>query len=609
MTWGHLRQHHTALWMGLFGLFLGLSPASHAQITPSQGTSATSGLEAFSWVVRSPHERVRDFLLQHLELRRYQALSDLDEAELARLLVDADEQARELLATWGYFNPTLTWQHDKSIGPARLGHIRLDVQPGLPARITQVQWQWLGDITDKPSRAGLQASIEQQWDLPAGAVFTQAGWDRAKNKALRHLMAEHYPWGQLALSQARVDADNNQVMLSLTLDSGPAVRLGELKISGADKYGALQVERLARLPPEQPYRQSDLLEAQQRLVLSGFYDAVYVSLEPQGHLARAPVLIDLKESPRQRWQLGVGLRSDSGARLTAEHTHHRVPGLNWRAVSRLAIDKDLQTVGVDLLAPPDSSLWRWNTSAQFNRQQRDNDLISSQRWRAGRIQTGPRIDRSFYAQYDVATQSSNTLGHLESVSGNFAWTWRDFDSLPFPSQGLGLGLELGSGVSLGPGHQPYVRWLVKGLGIQPLGKQMGRLALRGSLGSVISQDTRMLPTTQLFLTGGDNSVRGYALNSIGIDLGHGQIGAGRYLSTASVEWQRPFRWKGQLTDWETAVFVDAGAVANDLNLLNTHWSYGFGARWRSPIGPVRMDLAHAQTLNQWRLHLSVGFTF
>lgn len=608
MKWGHCPPHSTALIMGLFGLLIGCS-VTQAQTTPAQDANTSAGPELFSWVVNSPNARVRDFLLQHMALQRYQALSDLDDAELTRLLADADEQARELLATWGFFNPELRWGHDRTKGPSPLGQISLEVQTGPAARVTQVQWQWLGEMTDTPASPNPRERIEQQWDLPVGEIFTQSGWSRAKSKALRQLVSEHYPWGRLAHSEARVDADNNQVVLSLTLDSGPAVRLGDLKITGADKYGALQVERLARLAPDQAYRQADLLEAQQRLVISGFYDSVFVNLESEGHLARAPVHIELKESPRQRWLLGVGVRSDSGPRLTAEHTHHSVPGLHWRAVSRLAIDKDLQTVGLDLLAPPDSSGWRWNTSALFSRQQRTLEVISSQRWRAGKIQTGTRIDRSVFVQYDTTTSSLSDLGTLESFSGNFAWTWRDFDSLPFPTRGTGLGLELGSGVSLGPGHQPYARWLVKGLGIQPLGSQMGRLALRGSLGSVISQDTRNLPSTQLFLTGGDNSVRGYALNSIGIDLGHGQVGAGRYLGTASVEWQRPFRWKGQLTDWETAVFADAGAVSNDLQGLKPQRSYGVGARWRSPIGPVRMDLAHAQTLQKWRLHLSVGFTF
>jgi translocation and assembly module TamA len=609
MRWVKPRQFFTALLLGLCGFIAAWGPNANAETLSDWAENSAAKPLAFSWVVTSENAEIRDFLLKHMALSRFQALSDLDDTELTRLLDNADEQARELLATQGFFNPQLSWQQDKTKGPHPLGQVTLTVKTGPPARISQVQWQWLGELTQATTGPQQQAHIQNQWGLPPGAPFTQAAWSQAKNNALRQLVSEHYPWGRLATSEARVDAENNQVLLSVTVDSGPAVRLGALNITGATKYGALQVERLARLSPDQPYRQSDLLEAQQRLVLSGFYDSVFVSLEPQGNLARAPVNIELKESLRQRWLLGVGMRSDSGPRLTAEHTHHSIPGLNWRAVSRLAIDKDLQTMGLDLLAPPDSTLWRWNTSAQINRQVRDNDVISSQRWRAGRIQIGPRIDRSYYAQYDVASQQSNVLGHLESVSGNFAWTWRDFDSLPFPSRGLGLGLELGTGVSLGATHQPYVRWLAKGLSLWPLGQNSGRLAVRASMGSVVSQDTRNLPTTQLFLTGGDNSVRGYALNSIGVDLGNGQVGAGRYLSTGSVEWQRPLRWKGQLTEWETAVFADAGAVANELHLLHTQWSYGVGARWRSPIGPVRMDLAHAQALQKWRLHLSVGFTF
>jgi translocation and assembly module TamA len=609
MTWLVRGQSCSALLLCLCGFASLWSPAAHAESLPTQALKPAAAPPAFSWVVKSKDEEISDFLLQYMELRRYQALNDLDETELTRLLEDADEQARELLATQGFFNPQLSWQKNPAQGPSPLGQVTLTVDTGPPARITQVQWQWLGELTLAPTGLRQQTGIQKQWGLPPGAPFTQAAWSQAKNNALRQLVSEHYPWGRVAESEARVDAATNEVVLSLTLDSGPAVRLGDLNITGATKYGALQVARLARLPPDQPYRQSDLLEAQQRLVLSGFYDSVFVSLEPEGNLARPPVNIELKETLRQRWLLGVGVRSDSGPRLSAEHTHHSIPGLNWRAVSRLAIDKDLQTMGLDLLAPPDSSLWRWNTSAQFNRQLRDNDVISSQRWRAGRLQTGPRIDRSYFAQYDVASQQSNALGNLESVSGNFAWTWRNFDSLPFPSRGWGLGLELGSGVSLGAVNQPYVRWLAKGLSFWPLGSNSGRLAVRASMGSVVSQDTRYLPTTQLFLTGGDNTVRGYALNSIGVDLGQGQIGAGRYLSTGSVEWQRPLRWNGQMTDWETAVFADAGAVANELHLLRTQTSYGIGARWRSPVGPVRMDLAHAQALQKWRLHLSVGFTF
>ncbi|PUE50952.1 hypothetical protein B9Z47_04330 [Limnohabitans sp. 2KL-1] len=568
-----------------------------------------SNAPVFELVVRADQAAIAPFLTQHLALQRYRALSDLDEIELSRLLRDADTQARELLATLGFFNPQLRWTHDLSAQGRALGQVQLDVSTGPPARIAQVQWHWQGDVAENPMAQTQQQDIVQLWALPPGETFTQTAWNQAKNQALRQLVSERYPWGRLVSSQARIDTDNNRVHLDLTLDSGPSVRLGSVQITGADKYGAQQVERLARLLPGKLYRQSDLLEAQQRLVVSGFYDSVFVSLDPEAGGEVAPVKVELKESLRQKWVLGLGMRSDSGARVTAEHTHHSIPGLHWRAVSKVALDRDLQSVGLDLLAPPDSDLWRWNTSLKVDHEKRVGFQVNSQRWRAGRTQLGERIDRSYFAQYDSANQMGDIQGQKESISGNYAWIWRDFDSLPFPNRGLGLGVEVGTGVTLGSDREPYARWLVRGLAFMPLGKTAGRLALRAEMGSVVSRNTVNLPTTQLFLTGGDNSVRGYAPNSIGVTADNGLIVAGRYLASGSVEWQRPIVWNQQRTDWESAIFADAGAVTNAMSQVRAQIGYGVGARWRSPVGPVRMDLAYAQSLRKLRLHLSVGFTF
>ena len=576
---------------------------------PGSPSEAQPSPQAFGLEVRSSNKAIADFLTQHLDLQRFRSLSDLEETELTRLLRDAEVQARELMGTLGFFNPELRWSQDKTARTGALGQVWLDVNTGPVATISEVQWQWLGDMANNPTAQAQQQAIVQQWALPVGEKFNQSDWNAAKNQALRQLVAENYPWGRLLHSLALVDEPNNQVRLWISLDSGPAVHLGDLQISGADKYGKAQVERLARLPAGQPYRQNDLLEAQQRLVVSGFYDSVFVSLDAEGNPTQVPVKVELKESLRQKWVLGLGVRSDSGARLTAEHTHHSVPGLNWRSISKISLDRDLQSIGMELLAPPDSSLWRWNTSAKFDQEKRGDFQINSQRWRAGRIQIGERIDRSYYAQYDAANQQNDVQGVRESVSGNVAWTWRNFDSLPFPDSGLGVGVELGSGVTLGKQVEPYVRWRAKGLGLLPLGKTHGRLAVRAEMGSVVSRDTTNLPTTQLFLAGGDNSVRGYATNSIGVDSIEGLSVAGRYMALGSVEWQQPIRWDGQRTDWESALFVDAGAVANETQQLKAQLGYGIGARWRSPVGPVRIDLAYAQALHKLRLHLSVGFTF
>ena len=605
-------QHCQVRWTcrGLTSLVLStclMGQVLAATETPDATTVQTP--PAFELVVKADDNRIRTWLEQHLALQNYKTLNDLDDTELSRLLRDADQQARDLLGTLGFFNPQLRWTQSAANSEQAARLVQLEVIGGPVARIVQIQWHWQGDAAQNSQAQTQKEEIVSQWALPPGEQFTQAEWSSAKNQALRQLVSQRYPWGRIVESQARVDATSNEVRLDLTLDSGPPVFLGPMQIIGSDRYGSEQVQRLARLYPGMLYRQNELLEAQQRLVSSGFYDAVFVGVDPDGPADAAPVKVELKEAMRQKWVLGVGVRSDSGARLTAEHTHHSVPGLGWRSVSKLALDKNLQSIGLDLLAPPDISLWRWNTSVKMDHEKFTGFQVNSQRWRAGRSQLGERIDRSYYAQYDGAKLIGDLRGQQEAISGNYAWTWRNFDSLPFPSRGLGWGLEVGAGVTLGAQKEPYVRWLTKGLFLQPVGQTSGRLALRAELGSVVSKDTSNLPSTQLFLAGGDHSVRGYAPRSIGIEQANGLVLAGRYLATSSLEWQRPITVNRQRTEWESAVFVDAGTVSNDMHQLKTRLGLGVGARWRSPVGPVRIDLAYGQAVRKLRLHMNVGFTF
>jgi translocation and assembly module TamA len=36
---------------------------------------------------------------------------------------------------------------------------------------------------------------------------------------------------------------------------------------------------------------------------------------------------------------------------------------------------------------------------------------------------------------------------------------------------------------------------------------------------------------------------------------------------------------------------------------------GIGLRWRSPVGPLRLDLAYGEAVRKARLHFSVGISF
>ena len=594
---GSRRRTRHAWALGCAALLLALGCA--AQTQTAKDTPVPLAGAAFALQLDAP-AALQPLLSRHLELLRYRDVPDLDDTELTRLVASAEADARQLLATQGYFSPQLRldWQ------PGTPRQVRLHLDPGPLTRVGPVELT-LDAPLPPAEREALRKHLLGLWPLPAGHPFTQADWDSAKQQVLRELGRQRYPAAHWTLTQAEIDPAQHQAHLTLALASGPLYRLGPLQISGLQRQDAALVERLVRLGPGSEYDTARLQEAQQRLIDSGFFDAVFVQVPTDGPPEAAPVHIDLREAPLQKLVLGVGASTDSGARLSLEHTHRRVPWLQWQAVTQLAIDRNTRQAGLSLLAPPDDSLWRWSTSALVKNEQASGDHTHSEQLRAGRSQGGERIDRSLYLQYDRTRDTST--GQAEALTLNTAWTRRSFDSLPFPSQGRGLALELGAGLTLGQPDQPFVRALGRWREIWPLGEH-SRLSVRTELGAVLAPPGADIPTTQRFLTGGDNAVRGYAYHSLGVTQSDGQIGAGRYLATGSLEWQHALARQGRWADWEGAVFVDGGAVANQFSALQAHTGVGSGLRWKSPIGPLQIDLAYAVQLHQWRLHLNLGFS-
>lgn len=595
-------------------------PRVEAPPTPAGSigpTGADSAVAAFDISVRTPPQfnDVRELVERHIELQRYRAVTDLDDSELARLILLAEGNVRNLVGTLGYFSPDIRITRENETGPRPT--IVVFIDPGEASVIGPVAIDFTGDIARSadPDAVSQRESIRRNWRLPTGRTFTQDAWDGAKTQAVRDLVARRYPAGKLETSLADIDAPDRTAGLSLTLNSGPLYRLGKMQVTGIERYDPVLVPRLARLAEGSVYDQSRLVEAQQRLASSGYFDSAYVFVDPDSDPAAAPVQVQVREAKLQKIILGVGVTTDSGPRASVEHTHQRVPGIGWRAATKLQLEKKDPSAQTEWTSIPDEASWRWVALARVERLEDDELITRGQRLRFGRTQAGDRIDRSIYLQYDRAqvqgagagADSADEAGDGSALLANYVWTGRYFDSLPFPSKGYGLGFELGGGSTLGENRQPYTRAVGRWLGIQPL--RRGRLAMRAEGGAVLAKDSAAIPGTQLFRAGGDSSVRGYGYRDIGIQLANGVIGPGRYLAVGSIEWQRPILRGDLPSEWEHTMFVDAGAVADKPQDLRPSVGVGTGVRWRSPIGPLQADVAYGVKAKQLRLHLSVGFVF
>ena len=615
--------------------------------TPATGPSSprtparrpTVAAPRFALDVQAPDE-VRELLLRHLDLQRFVHLRNLDANELSRLLLEVPANARSLLGTRGYFSPNIEVEHravEASTNPATeqthpLGTVTVNADPGVPSTVRSVEVFFSGPIAAAPEAQAQREAIEHEARLLVSKTFTQADWDRMKTEAVRGLTARRYPAGRLETSLADVDAEAREVHLYVELDSGPVRRIGEVQIEGAERYDPDMTERIVRLAgltPGSEYDLASLQRAQQRVIESGYFDAAFVYVEPgQDDTAPLPVKVQLREAKRQKLVLGVGGSTDNGARLSLEHIHHRVPGLDWRAKTVLQLERQDRLASTEWSSPIDAKGWRWISDLKLARQLDGTLTTTSQRVRAGRAQDSESDDRSFYLQYDRARTDSALLRSLQgvqtdsSLTANSAWTRRRFDNTLSPHAGHGLAVELGAGYTLGTDRQPFARTQARWLSYWPLGlavnegssaaapSRLGRLALRAEVGAVVARDSAPVPDTQLFLAGGDASVRGYGLREIGIPQADGSVTAGRYKAVLSLEWQRPIGGDGtRRTPLEHVVFIDGGAVADRTSDLTPRWGVGTGVRYNSPVGPLQLDLAYGLKTHRLRLHLNVGFVF
>lgn len=607
-----------ALLIGPLGLNAVVAQTPLADPLVSLGATAP-GDGAFTLTIEAPTE-VRSLLERNLDVLRYRSLADLSDSELARLLLSAEQDARELVATLGYFAPVITVEPPVTPAGTVSRNLRMRVVPGEPTVVSDVEITFSGPILTDSATAAQRLRVIRDWSLEAGTRFSQGGWTAAKQRALLQLTAQSYPTARLTESQADIDPATHRARLSVTLNSGPRYRLGALVITGLNHFDTDMVRRLVRLSPED-YDQTDLVAAQQRLTDSGYFDSAFISIDTAGDPNAAPVLVQVREAKLQKLVLGVGASTDTGARLSIEHTHHKIPYLDWRGVNKLLLARDTTAFTSEFTSHPNDDNWRWSVATVIQEEMLGSFPVHSQSVRVGRSRNTEPLDNAYYLQYDRADAATSDLtaqAVVESLSANYAFTVRHFDHPLFPNRGWGLGVALGAGTTVGTQNRPYGRVLTRWLSYLPVGDSAagsggapanGRIALRAQAGVVVAEESAELPSTQLFFIGGDNSVRGYGYRDLGVPLPDGQVTGGRTMALGSVEWQRPIRIDGRVSDWESTLFIDAGAVANNASELRPHVGVGAGARWKSPVGPLQIDVAYGLDVQRFRLHMNVGFTF
>jgi translocation and assembly module TamA len=605
-------------------------PVTQAEAQAAAQAQALDQAPTVRYDVRIEAPRaLRELLDNNLDLMRWRGNASVDLDQLQRLVRITPDQVKTLVATEGYYSPRVTARLDTS-GTTPVA--RVDVDPGQPVTVGDVDIELRGFAPfaqgDSPFDT---AALRSRWALPVGARFRTADWEAAKRAMLREVAQARFPRAELADSSATVDPDSRRARLKVVIDSGPDVHFGALEIQGLQRYQPSIINNLNTIRPGDEYSEAALQALQGRLQDTGYFSSVEVSPDmapvlnqqvanlnqaqaqgqTQGPAQTAatqpgpttlPVLVRVTENKRKNVSVGLGYSTNTGARAQASYDDLNVFGKRMK--SNLIYEQKQQIARTDFYWPTTSNGYRNSVGAGYQRLDAEGQITRTTSIDATRAWGSPLLERSLTLQAltEQITIDDLPTTRVKSVPLTFSITKRHLDSLVQPSRGYIVNAQLGAAFLPILTDERFVRTYTRFLDYYPLGDK-GTLITRGEFGAVLSGNKTGVPSTFLFRAGGDGSVRGYGYQQLGIPVGTAITGA-RYLLTASAEYDYFFR-----PPWGAAVFYDVGNAADNFSDLKPKVGYGVGARWRSPVGPINVDVAYGKAVHKVRLHFSLGFTF
>ncbi len=510
-------------------------------------------------------------------------------------------EVSELLATEGYFTPRVTLRRGE-------GGWRLEVDPGPRSLIGEVQIEIEGEL-DAERRQALVSG----WPLKSGQPFRQASWDAAKSGLLADLLAIDFAAARITATRADVDPQAKRVDLRVSAETGPRYRFGELNIAGLRRYAPDLVARLnTHVKPGEPYREERLLALQAALQSTPYFASVSVTLDREAAVdgpsadgwLTAPVRVQIRERAPYQVSLGVGYSTNTGARVEGSFRNSDFLNRAWELQTGVRLEQLRQTAFVDAFLPPGERLQRDGVGVAAENSEIEKLGIRRVGVGATRVQRRGSIEQRLGVNWQREKESPEGAPATtnRALTAQLGWIWRHLADPLDPADGVSLQWQLGGASKQLLSDQNFVRgYLRYSQGV--LLDARNALLFRGEVGATLAPSSKGIPQDFLFRTGGSNTVRGYPYLSLGVKEGEATVG-GRYLLVMSAEYTH---WL--TAQWGAAVFVDAGNATDDWQAISPALGYGMGARWKSPAGPLGIDLAYGQRDGSLRLDFSLAIPF
>ncbi|HTK94290.1 MAG TPA: outer membrane protein assembly factor BamA, partial [Terriglobales bacterium] len=531
-----------------------------------------------------------------------------------------------------------------------------------------------------------EAELRDQITSGEGQPFSDFNVASDRDAILNYYFNHGFPQATFeALSEPDV-GDQSRMDLTYTIHEGERVFIDHVYISGLQYTRPYVVDRELEVHDGAPLSQADILETQRRLYDLGIFSQVDIAVQnPEGATQNKDLLVQLTEAKRWTFDYGFGLEVSTGSdpgkstpqgrtgvspRVSLDITRINFLGRNHTLIFRSRVGR-LQKRGLFSYVAP---RWMDNedlklTFTAFYDDTADVRTFTAQRLE-GSVQLEHKVSRFTTLLYRLAYRRVKVDPRTLVISpqliplfsqpvriGMPSFTYiRDKRDDPLDShKGMYTAADVGVAAGFLGSQSTFARFLLQNSTYHPF--QKGRWVFARSTRIGIEQPfgtgtDRIIPLPELFFAGGTNSHRGFAINQAGPrDRDTGFPLGGEAMFINNLELRTPPIPLPYLEDNVSAViFHDMGNVFarpsdmwpgifrtrqpnRDQCFLLTVTSacrfdynsqaVGAGIRYKTPIGPVRIDFGYnlnppvfpirsevrSDTLTRFNFYFSLGQTF
>jgi len=578
-------------------------------------TAGAAWAEEPSATISGVEDRVlREAILRVLSLSKTPPQS---RAEARRRAREAGDDVVAVLRAEGYYAYAV--EPDISEGDPPRGVVR--VTPGPVFVLADPKITWRGPPPDE----GVGQRAEAAMGLTPGEPGRAADILGAEGRVIAQIQGLGYADVAAEPREVSVDHADNTVRPTFNITAGELTRLDGVELVTKGRSNQAWVAQLAPWISGEVYDPDHVAELERRLLDTGVYDSVSVSLAPRERLTPEglrPVIVGLTDRLPRTIELGVGFSTSEGPGVDARWIQYnrlrradtttytaRLAKLEQRVEGQVSLPhwrRVQQTLKLN------GALFRETTDAYDEAGATVSADLTRRRKTTSYRTYGVALDLSQSKQLDATKGISvrETL-NLATITALAAVAWDQSDNILDPKEGWRFEARAEPTTILGDTTLAYLRTQVQGSGYLPFGKEAGTvLAARLKVGAIFGGLLAEVPASRRFFSGGGGSVRGYAYQAIGPRLADNTPQGGVSLVETSLEVRHRFTDK-----WGAVAFIDAGAIGTERTPKGEDFRVGagVGVRYDLGFGPIRADIAVPLGKRSgdpaFQIYLSIGQSF